>query len=173
MVLIARPTMGIAPLTVTFSVLGVPSGTTVSVDADGDGVGDGLTFTYTRPGLYVATAVAGATTASAIVQVLDRAALDATLQATWGVMKDALRTGNVEQALRSIVATDRDDYRALFNALMVPLTSIDTVLRDIALVAVGEKRVEYQMLRVDNGVRLSYFVLFVQDVDGVWRLKFF
>src|ERR1051326_6117023 len=173
MVLIARPAMGVAPLTVTFSVLGAPSGTTVSVDADGDGIGDELTFTYTRPGLYVATAAAGATTASAIVEVLDRAVLDAALQGTWGVMKDALRAGNVEQALQSVVATDRDDYRVLFDALMVPLASIDTVLRDIALVGVGEKRVEYQMLRVDNGVRLSYFVLFVQDVDGVWRLKFF
>ena len=29
------------------------------------------------------------------------------------------------------------------------------------------------MLRVDNGIRLSYYVLFVRDQDGIWRLKFF
>ena len=36
-----------------------------------------------------------------------------------------------------------------------------------------ENRAEYQMVRMDNGEATSYFVLFVRDVDGVWRLKFF
>ena len=29
------------------------------------------------------------------------------------------------------------------------------------------------MLRVDNGVTMSYLVLFTRDADGVWRLRFF
>ncbi|MBI3455806.1 MAG: hypothetical protein HY002_08460 [Candidatus Rokubacteria bacterium] len=41
------------------------------------------------------------------------------------------------------------------------------------LALVDEDQAEYQMIRVDDGLRLSYLVLFVRDADGLWRLKFF
>ena len=67
----------------------------------------------------------------------------------------------------------RDDYRDLFTALVPQLPQIDLILTDISAVSFDEDRAEYQMIRVDGGVRLSYFILFVRDADGLWRLKFF
>lgn len=184
-VLQAVPATGIAPLTVAFSVESASAPAEVELDADGDGwidvVGpdlDGQAFVYTRPGLYVATATiadgqGGKTTARALVQVYDRVSLDAALRAKWTGLKAALRAGDVSRGLEAVALSARDDYRDLLTALGPRLATIDTILTDIDAIAFHEEAAEYQMIRVDGGVRLSYFVLFVRDGDGIWRLKFF
>ena len=183
--LVASPQSGVAPLTISFSPLGASAPATVTLDFDGDGTIDftgpsleGPTFTYTQPGLYfpIATIADGQGqrfTASGLIQVYDPTALDFLLQTKWTAMKDALRRGDINAAVESIVLMARDDYRDLFAGLTVPLSQIDIVLTSISAVSFDEERAEYQMMRVDNGVRLSYFVLFVKDLDGIWRLGFF
>jgi hypothetical protein len=88
-------------------------------------------------------------------------------------MKDALRQGDLTRALDAMTLDARDPYRDLLTALTIPLSQIDQALTDPTLVELDENRAEYQMVRMDNGEATSYFVLFVRDVDGVWRLKFF
>ncbi|MBI3637205.1 MAG: hypothetical protein HY216_13510 [Candidatus Rokubacteria bacterium] len=182
-VLIATPASGAAPLAVAFSVVNTPP-TTVSLDADGDGrpdvsgsSSDTLSFSFVRPGTYVATATiaggSGSLTADTLVQVFDRATFDAMLSGKWTAMKNALRGGNVTAALDYIALSARDDYRAMFSALTPRFPQIDQVLTDIFLVSFEDGRAEYQMIRIQDGIRLSYFVLFVRDADGLWRLKFF
>jgi len=39
--------------------------------------------------------------------------------------------------------------------------------------AVRRLNVEYQMLRQESGKTYSFPVIFVMDLDGVWRLKAF
>jgi hypothetical protein len=181
----ARPAGGVAPLTVSFSLLSLGSITQVALDLKGTGNVDfqgpsleGQTFEYDSPGLYFPTVTVtdatGAThTAVALVQVFDLAAFDAGLQARWNAMKDALRQGDLSRALEAIVTPARDGYLELLSALTVPLSQIDQVLTDLALVDLDEDEAKYQMIRVDNGVPISHFVLFVRDADGIWRLKFF
>ena len=98
---------GTAPLQVTFSVSGPRAVAKVALDFDGNGSldfqGSSLDdrwFTYTQPGLYVARATVTdsqgvRTNAEAIIQVFDRAALEAFLQLRWIGFKDALRRGAV------------------------------------------------------------------------------
>jgi hypothetical protein len=139
---------------------------------------DSELFEYAQPGRYTprltVTDPSGATsTATAVVEVVDRAAFDAVLQVQWSGLKDALRQGDLSGALGAIATGARDLYRELLGALTVPLSQIDQVLTDIALVDFDEIQAEYEMLRVDNGVTMSYLVLFTRDADGVWRLRFF
>jgi hypothetical protein len=183
--LLANPSMGVAPLAVSFSIVGGPATIRVELDLDGDGsvefIGatlDGQTFTYTRPGVYFSRATGvdaqgNRTTATALVEVVDLAALDGLLRAGWAAFKDTLRLGTIDPALAFVAQTERDGYRAMLNGLTRPLRDIDVILRDINFVGLYEGRAEYQMIRVDSGVRLSYLVVFVRDVDGVWRLGFF
>jgi hypothetical protein len=180
-----KPAGGLAPLSVTFELTNVPSGGQVQLDPLGDGVVtfqgatlDGQTFLYDWPGVYTPTVVVtdgegGRSSASAVVLVFDQAGLDTLFQAKWRGMKDALRRGDVPGALAYLAAASRDGYRPLLGGLTVPLSQIDEVLTDISLVSAEEDRVEYEMLRVDNEETFSYFVLFVRDTDGIWRLKFF
>lgn len=184
-VLLANPQSGVAPLTVSFSLFGASPGATISVDFDGDGAIDltgpsldGQVFTYPKPGLYVPTATitdaqGHQVTTRALIQVYDRATLNASLQAKWSAMKDALRGGDIGKALNSVALNDREGYLPLLTALGPQLSNIDTILTDMSPVAFDGDRAEYQMIRLDNGVRISHFVLFVKDVDGIWRLKFF
>jgi hypothetical protein len=182
--LLATPFSGVAPLTVSFSLASAVAPVGIEVDFDGDGRIDftgpvlDQQFTYLVPGLYVpsVTVVDGQGnrfTTSTVLQVYDQAALDAALQAKWASFKSSLRQGDVQTALTSIAIAHRDGYGDMLRALTVPFSDIDVVLRDIAFVSLEADRAEYQMIRVDGGVRLSYLVVFIRDDDGVWRLEFF
>jgi len=187
MVLSALPAGGMAPLTVAFSALDLLSVQTaqVELDADGDGAIDftgsnlgGQVFTYSKPGLYLPTATitdaqGNRFTCSTIVQVYDLNQINALLQGKWMALKESLGRGDINQALESIVIAEREGYARLLSALGSQLSNIDTILTDISFVSLDGDRAEYQMIRIDNGVRISHFVLFVKDLDGIWRLRFF
>ena len=178
--LVASPIMGVAPLTVAFSMVGVASDSVLALDADGDGVVDttgtveaGVSFVYTTPGLYVANATAGGVIANAIVHVLDRQALDTMLQATWTTMKDALRAGDVAGAITNISSRSRADYGTAFGLIARLLPGIDSILTTVALVEVRSGSAIYEMLRTDDGILRSFEVRFAVDTDGLWRLDSF
>jgi sugar lactone lactonase YvrE len=179
------PMSGIAPLTVVFSLSGAPDGAHVDLDADGNGsidvTGDrldGQPFTFTTPGLYVATATitdpSGArTTQQTVVQVFDRAALDGALQAKWSGMKAALRAGDIPAALDFVVDRKRADYGSAFGILTARLPAVDTILTDITLVRMRNAAAVYEMVRVDGGIPKSFQIRFALGGDGVWRLESF
>ncbi|MBI4522527.1 MAG: hypothetical protein HY695_01805, partial [Deltaproteobacteria bacterium] len=183
--LYASPTGGLAPLTVNFSLLSNSVPAQIELDANGDGIIDfsgatleNLPLTFAEPGVYVATAIVTDTggnesAATTLIEVYDPSALDSMLQRKWISMKVSLRVGDIGSALASIAFSARDDYQELFTAFTPQLGTIDQILLDIALVSVSGRRAEYEMIRVEDGVRLSYLVLFVMDDDGIWRLKFF
>ena len=145
-VLRSSPGLGLAPLSVTFTLSGVPSNTPVAWDLDGDGVADQATpaaappgFTYAQPGLYVPTARFADSqgkprTVWAAVQVLDRAALEATTQARWAAMKDALRAGDIPRALTHLATSARPHYDEAFRLLASRLTGNDAILTDLTFV---------------------------------------
>lgn len=183
--LLATPQSGVAPMTAVFSLVGTVAPASIELDFDGDGIVDftgssldGRVFTYAQPGLYfpkatITDASGRRFTLSSVVHVYGLATLDVLLLAKWTAMKEALRRGDINAAVESIVLAARDDYRDLFTGLTVPLGQIDLVLGSIGAVSFDEGQVEYQMIRVDNGARLSYLVLFAKDADGIWRLRFF
>jgi hypothetical protein len=180
-----NPGSALPGVPVRFSLASLVPVVEVRLDATGRGTVDfrgpdlqQQPFTYERPGLYfpavtVVDAAGAVHPAVTFVDVVDRAALDARLQARWSGMKAALRQSDVARALEAIYTPARDRYRQLFDALTVPLSQIDGVLTDIALVDLDDFQAEYQMLRSENGETISYYVLFVRDADGIWRLKFF
>ncbi len=186
-ILTATPAGGVAPLAVTFWILSLLSSqiAQVELDSDGDGTIDfreasleGQVFTYSKPGLYLPTvtitdAQGNRFTGSTIVQAYDLNRLDVLLQGKWTALKEKLGRSDINQALESITVTERDGYFRLLSALGPQLSGIDTILTDITFVSLDNDRAEYQMIRMDNGVRISHFVLFVKDLDGIWRLKFF
>ncbi len=184
-VLLATPSGGEAPLTVFFSLATPIAPTTIEADFDGNGTTDFTgaaladpAFIYQQPGVYVAGVTVtddqgNRHTASTIIQVHDRATLDALFQAKWSTFKASLRQGKVEDALQLVAVAERAGYREMLNGLTLPLSDIDLVLRDIGLVSLDDDRAEYQMIRVDQGIRLSYLVIFAKDEDGFWRLEFF
>ncbi len=115
----------------------------------------------------------GRTTARALVQVLDGAALDALLRAKWQTMKDALRARDITRAVTQIVLRAQDGYAAAFQTIAPQLPGIDSILTAITPLEVRNRAAIYQMLRVDGGVMKSFEVRFVIDGDGLWRIQGF
>jgi len=115
----------------------------------------------------------GRTTARALVQVLDGAALDTLLRAKWQTMKGALRAGDIARAVTQIVLRAQDGYAAAFQTIAAQLPAIDSILTDITLAEVRNRAAIYRMLRLDSGVMKSFEVRFVIDGDGVWRIQGF
>ena len=185
LLLIASPQTGISPLTVTFSLLGAPALATIEADFDGAGAAevagsglDGQAFTYTQPGLYaplvtVTDAFGRRTTARAVVQVFDRSALDALLQSKWTALKDALRRGDVAQALTQVSARSRRRYEPALTALAPDLPSIDSILTDVRFLRARGPEAIFEMSRSDAGTLKSFEVRFHVDADGFWRLRSF
>jgi hypothetical protein len=179
------PAVGLAPLSVDFNLVNRTAIAEVSLDLEGDGTTDftgpaleGQAFVYSTPGLYFPTVVvtdtAGVTqTASALVLVYDQTTFDTFIQNKWQGMKSALRQGDIEGALEFISLSKRESYGRMLEALGPQTADIDQILTDISFVEHQGLRAEYQMIRIDEEVRISHFVLFVLDNDGIWRIKFF
>jgi hypothetical protein len=181
--LLVNPAGGLAPLTVEFGLSSVVGLTDVKLDLEGDGwvefeglTLEGQTYTYGQPGVYIATVQAtdvdGHThSATAVVEVYDRAVLDHRLQTLWIGFKDAVRIGDVMGAVTFLHTETRDSYADQLRLLRPQtLSSIDTYLTSIQLIDVGSKGAEYAMSRDRDGVTLSFSVWFRVDKDGIWRL---
>ena len=179
----ATPPVGPAPLTVKFLSTSLPRlGVQLDLDFEGDGVIDGSAATlesvshiYAKPGLFFPTVTVrspegAARSASGIVDVF---APPTDLVHKWNAMKAALRRGDVDAALEFIRIDSRQRYREMFTHLTVNLAQIDEVLSDIKPVRIDQMGAEFEMLRVEDGKTYSYFVLFVRDYDGIWRVKSF
>jgi len=183
--LVTSPQSGVAPLTVSFTLLGAPESGTIQADFDGDGTIDltgqrldELPFTYSHPGLYlpavsVIDALGQRTTVSTIVQVFDRAGLDALLQAKWSFLRDALRRGDIAQALTQISERSRSRYQQALTALTPDLPAIDTILTDVRFVRTRGPEAIFEMSRTDAGIPKSFEVRFHVDTDGFWRVRSF
>ena len=183
----ASPRMGGTPLVTSFSLVGGPVPTRVELDVDGDGsidfsgpTLDGQTFTYPSAGLYfpvvrVVDSQGAVSTARAVVQVLDRADLEALLQPKWTALRDALGRADVPAAVALFAGPSRDAYQeqltALAGAGALPQVAAD--LGPITAVRVLERAAEYELRAVQQGIAYSFYVLFVVDTDGVWRLRVF
>jgi sugar lactone lactonase YvrE len=183
--LVASPQSGVAPFTTAFALLGVPALATIEADFDGNGTIDfagprldGQAFTYAQPGLYVplvnvTNAQGQRTTVPSIVQVFDRAGLDVLLQSKWTALRDALRRGDIAQALAQIAERSRGRYQQAFTALTPDLPAIDAILTDVRFVRTRGLEAIFEMGRTDAGVLKSFEVRFQVDADGFWRVRSF
>ena len=175
--LLPYPVAGPAPLTVVFDMNCLEPVLRIDFDAEGNGTTDfqGTTlkdkqFTYQVPGLYfpkvtVVDKSNNTYSRSAILWVTSQTALDPLLQSKWTAMKNALRSGNIPEALKYIVISRRPAYEKALGS--IPSSEIDKVLTNITFIEMkGENTAEYEMER--GGY--AYLVRFCVDEDGVWRI---
>jgi sugar lactone lactonase YvrE len=183
--LVSSPAGGVIPLTVSFTLLGAPDSATIQADFDGNGTIDFTgqrlaeqAFTYLQPGLFVpivkvTDAQGQRTTVPGVIQVFDRASLDALLQAKWTSMRDSLRRGDIAQALTQISERSRNRYQQAFAALAPDLPAVDTILTDVRFVRARGLEAIFEMSRTDAGILKSFEVRFHVDTDGFWRVRSF
>jgi hypothetical protein len=147
---------------------------------------------YVQPGTYFArftvTSPEGSSTVETVlIAVDDRLEIDRLLRAQWSTFTSALAARNKTEALRHIAHRQRDRYAAIFDALLPDLPEIVASFsplqwtssaapdpanpeRELPQPFVSPEIGEYAVNRTVDGVNQVFFIYFMRDVDGVWRL---
>lgn len=156
-----------------------------SWDFNGDGVlertGKDLsrvTADYNATGLYfpqvTVTDTAGNTySETTVVNVQSRVEMDALLKGKWAGVKSELAAGNVKKALRYISERAQKMYQYNYELMSIHLPEIANDMGQVTLVNIIGDTAEYDLTATQEGRATSFFVQFVRDSDGIWRLKFY
>lgn len=182
-------TAGLAPHIVRLSYTSsIPQRqvTNVRVDIDSDATpdvgtlppGTEASFSFANSGVYLLT-VAFSDSQGAVysmpyvIEVLDRATLDAQLKPIFRSMNNAIAAGNVELALAYISESSRDRWRDPLTRLQNTWATISASFSDPEGVEYGGSSVQYLTSRASNGVQRVSFLTFVKDSDCQWRIHAF
>ncbi len=178
---------GIAPLETYFTVsTSIPNSVaTYDFDYEGDSIIDytGATFEdisviYSTEGVYYPTITvtdsqSNTYTDTIALVVLNEAELDALLQAKWEGMKTALTNQDINTALLYFGDFSKDKYERVFIDLGNDLPSIISTLPDIVLISLSSNGAEYAINRMQGGVNRLYFIYFIKDENGLWKIDSF
>jgi hypothetical protein len=108
---------------------------------------------------------------------LDEVALDTLLKAKWNAMKEALISGNHEQALTFYNDYSKELYLEIFETLSDELPAIATAMGEIELIYVNEKSAKYRIIRQETiqgqVYDITYFIYFNKGLDGIWKIESF
>jgi len=183
-----NPESGVAPLAVEFSIrpnVNVPI-TNFALDADGDGTADftsttlpnSIPFTYTQPGLYLATATitdnqGNQYTDTIAINVLSLQELDTRLKGRWDGIKGTLMNKDIDSAVRHIEERAKPKYQQLFQQFGDHLPAVAGSLPALQLIRIGGEVAEYYVIQLENGVEKAHFIYFARDANGIWRLQAF
>ena len=155
-----------------------------SWDFNGDGIPEitGIESTviaqYQSPGLYfprvTVTDNQGNTyTETTMVNVLSRDEMDALLRSKWEGMKGALGQGNINEALNYFIEDSKEEYQEIFELLASQLPALVSAMGEINMVEVKGNMAEYHIKRFQRGLDISYFIYFIKDGNGIWRISSF
>jgi hypothetical protein len=64
-------------------------------------------------------------------------------------------------------------YEYNFNLMSSYLPAISAGLQNLEMVQVKDGMAEYRMWADQDGQMYSFYILFVKDLNGIWRIEFF
>jgi len=172
---------------VTFSLWNVPAGPAVlEADLDGDGIfeiGQATTtlppITYTTAGLRrvairVLTGDGGSVTAMTWLSVGDIATIDPILQQRWNDFRAALARGDVPGATALMASSGaREKYTRALQLFGAHLPDVAADMAGIVPVYVRGDFAKYLLIRSGGGREAAFYVYFVRNSDGFWRIAQF
>jgi hypothetical protein len=111
------------------------------------------------------------------VTVLNRNQLDKLLKAKWEGMKTKLASQDINGAIHYFSDTAKTKYQTVFQKLSNRLPTIVSSMENITLNYIGQDVAEYRISRTEtiNGqsMEITYFIYFVQDESGLWKIESF
>ena len=163
----------------TFSVLdAVFSHTGISPDEFVETAPDEYEATFTEEGLAlisVEATHAAATYRDTIgIVIVDKTEVDALLQQKWANMKAHLAAKDVSQAVGYFDDGKKGLYEAVFSALLDRLPQIAGDMQDISLISIAGQSATYRLRRTETHntgtFTVTYYVYFIKDETGIWKI---
>ena len=180
------PTVGFAPLTVTFGCGAAADAEVVmELDVDGDGVVDfdrndcaappyQVTHTYFGEGLYVATMTTRDVSGRSYVQQVPiNVGPMPDLGTLWDGFRAALSRGDIETTLGFIAFEAQERYRRVLEDLRADLPAIAGALGGLTPLVIQPEYATATTSRALDGVTELFVVSLIRDGDGLWRIASF
>lgn len=185
----AMPQSGLSPLETALRLEGSIAISTSSVSYAGPGTVEfptgsveEYTAQMTAEGIYYFTAEAtdaenNIYTDTVAVQVLDRAELDALLKAKWNGMRTSLINDDITGAITHFYESSRGDYEEIFNTLSSDISEIASTMREIELIYSEGRITKYRIKKQEQvqgqNYDMTYYIYFIKDHNGMWRIESF
>jgi YVTN family beta-propeller protein len=100
--------------------------------------------------------------------------LDSLLRGVWNRMKTAMLAGNVNQVVAQFSDQTHDQYSQIFTAIADQLPQIAQEMKEIEPVYFEEFGAKFRIKRTEEieGVTydITYYIYFVQEEDGSWKI---
>ncbi len=135
-----------------------------------------LTLSGTSPGVYhnqiaVMDAQGMLITHDFVFVAIDKSEVDQLLRRNWSAMLDELSGGDVEGALAYFSDKSRDRYRDAFETLAYKMPQIVSGFSSLQSSNLGSEYAEYGVNRIINGENHLFFVYYLKDGQGIWRIQ--
>jgi len=124
-------------------------------------------------GIYFCSAVLGDFSDTIGIVVYSQSELDALLRGKWEGMKMAIANKDVEKALSYITNDSSEMFRYNFELMKDLLPVIVNDMGSLQMINIGNGVAEYRMSAVQDGEESSFYIEFITDYDGLWRISFF
>ncbi|MBN1254146.1 MAG: hypothetical protein JXA50_02630 [Deltaproteobacteria bacterium] len=102
------------------------------------------------------------------------AELDTLLRSQWNEMRAALARNDIDKAVSYFAYENRELYRKIYTALADQLPQVAQDMGDITPVAIEHRTAKYRLIRKEvvkgKTYDITYYVYFIRDSDGVWRI---
>ncbi len=137
-----------------------------------------FSVTLQTASLYLATATAETSDGTLYqdqfaLNVLDPVQTEALLQQKWDAMQAELLAGNIDGALTYFVGGSQSRYRQLFTDLQASLPGIFASIETFHLLSVSNDRAEAEAVIPRAGTTYSYPIFYIQNENGIWKLRGF
>lgn len=105
--------------------------------------------------------------------LMDQQQFDTLLQAKWSAVKQALSLNQINSALTFFLKSSQTIYKNQFEFMVTKgiLPQLVNKIGTFRLVEHDGYGVIYDLRTVKDDVEYSFQVLFIQDADGIWRIK--
>ena len=108
------------------------------------------------------------------VEAVNRTGLNALLIAKWHEMRESLARNDINKAAACFAGKIRNASREIFAGLSEPvLYQMAQDMTDIRFIGMRDNAAEYDLRKTADGKVYSYYVMFVKDEDGLWKIRAF
>ena len=102
--------------------------------------------------------------------MLNKTELDNLLKSKWEGMKGKLTNSDVEGALSYYFGASQERYRYIFTSLLNSLPDIAANMQAIEMISIEDKIAEYRIKRIEDEGEVIYYIYFVSDENGLWKI---
>ncbi len=111
------------------------------------------------------------------VTVFSKTEMDTLLRAKWDGMKSSLNNKDIANALDVFLESSREVYQQAFSALLDKLPQIISAMQDIEMIYLKDHVAKYRInraLNIDGTPQtITFYIYFVKDDNGIWRIQQF